>query len=189
MDRQERGRRGEAAAAKYYLDRGCRLLAHGYRTRQGELDLILEDRGVIVVAEVKTRGQRALFSGLRRWIRQSKAPHLLAAKRYFAAKQRPHRTPGAVRCGGSGLCAGRVSGPLYQKRIRGRAVRAAPAGLAEEGKGGNNMQFAAQGMRGACRRSAGDHTGAFQRTAGCSCPHRFRQRTWKRCCQAGGIPP
>lgn len=73
MDRQERGRRGEAAAAKYYLDRGCRLLAHGYRTRQGELDLILEDRGVIVVAEVKTRASAPCFPGRRRWMRQSSA--------------------------------------------------------------------------------------------------------------------
>lgn len=83
MDRQERGRRGEAAAAKYYLDRGCRLLAHGYRTRQGELDLILEDRGVIVVAEVKTRGQRALFSGAEAVDTAKQRRILLAAKRYL----------------------------------------------------------------------------------------------------------
>lgn len=55
MDRAEMGRRGEAVAAKYYLKQGCRLLAHNYRTRMGELDLVLEDAGTIVICEVKTR--------------------------------------------------------------------------------------------------------------------------------------
>ena len=55
MDRQTLGRRGEAAAAKYYLDRGWTLLDHNYRTRQGELDLVLRRDDVLVIAEVKTR--------------------------------------------------------------------------------------------------------------------------------------
>lgn len=41
MDAKAFGQKGEAAAARYYLDRGCRLLAHNYRTRMGELDLVL----------------------------------------------------------------------------------------------------------------------------------------------------
>lgn len=50
------GRRAEAAAARYYQQRGCRLLAHNYRTRLGELDLVLlEEGGVLVIAEVKAR--------------------------------------------------------------------------------------------------------------------------------------
>lgn len=52
---QELGQKGEAVAAKYYKRRGYLLLAHGYRTRMGELDLILYKDGVIVFAEVKTR--------------------------------------------------------------------------------------------------------------------------------------
>lgn len=55
MDRAETGRRGEAAAAKYYLDRGCRLLAHNFRTRMGELDLVLCEGETVVICEVKTR--------------------------------------------------------------------------------------------------------------------------------------
>lgn len=54
-DRAQTGKQGEAAAARYYLDRGCRLLAHNYRTRMGELDLVLEDGGMLVFCEVKTR--------------------------------------------------------------------------------------------------------------------------------------
>ena len=56
MDRAETGRRGEAAAARFYQKRGCLLLAHNYRARVGEIDLILrEPDGTLVFCEVKTR--------------------------------------------------------------------------------------------------------------------------------------
>lgn len=55
MDKATLGKRGEAVAAKYYLDRGYKLLAHNYRCRLGELDLILMQDDTLVVAEVKTR--------------------------------------------------------------------------------------------------------------------------------------
>ena len=52
---------GEAVAAKYYIRQGYLLLNHNYRTRMGELDLILYKADTIVFAEVKTRtsAQRA----------------------------------------------------------------------------------------------------------------------------------
>lgn len=49
------GARGEAVAAKFYQQKGYLLLNHNYRTRMGELDLILYKDGGIVFAEVKTR--------------------------------------------------------------------------------------------------------------------------------------
>ena len=48
------GRKGEALAAKYYMRRGYLLLNHNYRTRMGELDLVLYKDGQLVFAEVKT---------------------------------------------------------------------------------------------------------------------------------------
>lgn len=54
------GRRGEAVAAQYYRQRGYILLGHNYRTRMGELDLILYKEGTVVFAEVKTRAGRML---------------------------------------------------------------------------------------------------------------------------------
>ena len=54
------GQKGEAVAAKYYRQRGYLLLAHGYRTRMGELDLVLYKDGTVVFAEVKTRAGRQL---------------------------------------------------------------------------------------------------------------------------------
>lgn len=55
MNSAELGRKGEAVAAKYYLKRGYQILAHNYRTRRGELDLILQKENQIIVCEVKTR--------------------------------------------------------------------------------------------------------------------------------------
>lgn len=54
------GRKGEAIAAQYYRRRGYLLLGHNYRTRLGELDLILYKEDTIVFAEVKTRTGRML---------------------------------------------------------------------------------------------------------------------------------
>lgn len=54
------GQRGEAVAAQYYRQRGYLLLGHNYRTRMGELDLIVYKDDLIVFAEVKTRAGRML---------------------------------------------------------------------------------------------------------------------------------
>ena len=61
MNRAETGRRGEAAAARWYQKQGAQLLAHNYHTRMGELDLVLrESDGTIVICEVKTRAKDSL---------------------------------------------------------------------------------------------------------------------------------
>lgn len=58
MNRANLGHTGEAVAAKYYIRQGYLLLNHNYRTRMGELDLILYKADTIVFAEVKTPHQR-----------------------------------------------------------------------------------------------------------------------------------
>ena len=56
MNRAETGHRGEAAAARWYQKQGCRLLAHNFHTRMGELDVVVQEPdGTIVICEVKTR--------------------------------------------------------------------------------------------------------------------------------------
>ena len=61
MDRAETGRTGEAVAARYYQKQGCELVTHNYRTRMGEIDLILrEPDGTLVFCEVKTRAPGSL---------------------------------------------------------------------------------------------------------------------------------
>ncbi len=46
---------GEQKAAQFLLDRGYRLLAHSYRSRYGEIDLIVADDRFLVFVEVKLR--------------------------------------------------------------------------------------------------------------------------------------
>ena len=61
MERAETGRRGEAAAARFYEKQGAALITHNYHTRMGEIDLILrEPDGTLVFCEVKTRAKDSL---------------------------------------------------------------------------------------------------------------------------------
>ena len=49
------GARGEDLALRYLAQRGYVLLERNYRTRYGELDLILRDGNTLVFVEVKLR--------------------------------------------------------------------------------------------------------------------------------------
>ena len=66
------GRWGEAQAAEYLKRKGYQLLAMGYRTRYGELDIVAKQKELIVFAEVKLR-RNAAFASAR--------DHVTAAKR------------------------------------------------------------------------------------------------------------
>jgi putative endonuclease len=49
------GTRGERAAVKALKRRGYRVLGKNLRTPAGELDVLAEERGLLVLVEVKTR--------------------------------------------------------------------------------------------------------------------------------------
>jgi putative endonuclease len=49
------GDAGERAAEAWLAERGMVAVARGFRSRRGEIDLIVEDRDVLVFVEVKTR--------------------------------------------------------------------------------------------------------------------------------------
>jgi len=51
------GERGERAAARHLKRQGMRVLLRGYRTKQGEIDLIARERDTLVFVEVKVRRQ------------------------------------------------------------------------------------------------------------------------------------
>ena len=88
------GHTGEAVAAKYYLQRGYLLLNHNYRTRMGELDLILYKEDRIVFAEVKTR-TRSDFARPAEAVDARKRHRLIAAAKYYL--QRSPYADAAVR--------------------------------------------------------------------------------------------
>ncbi len=60
--RRERGRTAnrtgaaaEETAARYYVAKGAEILARNWRCREGELDIVVLDRGVLAFVEVKQR--------------------------------------------------------------------------------------------------------------------------------------
>mgnify|MGYP006064927965 FL=1 len=55
MKQEYIGDYGELCAARYLRERGVRLIASKYRSRFGEIDLILEDGACLAFVEVKTR--------------------------------------------------------------------------------------------------------------------------------------
>ncbi|HEY0766866.1 MAG TPA: YraN family protein [Steroidobacteraceae bacterium] len=57
--RQQSGRRAEELAADFLRAQGFDILQRNYLRRLGELDIIARRAGVLVVAEVRTRGSGA----------------------------------------------------------------------------------------------------------------------------------
>lgn len=54
-DVERQWRLGEAAAERYLIRRGWRILARNWRTRGGEIDIVARRRGVVLAVEVKAR--------------------------------------------------------------------------------------------------------------------------------------
>lgn len=57
------GRTGEAATETLYVRRGFRVVARNWRCRIGELDLVVQRGGLLVICEVKTRRGTRLGAG------------------------------------------------------------------------------------------------------------------------------
>ena len=86
-ERARTGRQGEDAALEVYRRRGYALVARNWRSRVGELDLIVRRGGMLVICEVKTRrgstfggGYEAVNGRKRAKIRATAEAFLLAAR-------------------------------------------------------------------------------------------------------------
>lgn len=75
---QDRGRAGEALAAAYLELVGCRIVARNARLGGVEVDLVVQDGGTTVVAEVRIR-TRADYGGAAATVDRRKQERLVRA--------------------------------------------------------------------------------------------------------------
>ena len=81
------GARAEDLCAERLRRAGLRIVARNWRCRYGEIDLVADDAGVTVFAEVRLR-TRGRFGGAAESITPAKRARLIAAARHFLAGRR-----------------------------------------------------------------------------------------------------
>jgi putative endonuclease len=78
------GRRAEELCAGLLQKAGLRILARNWRCRLGEIDLVAEEAGTLVFAEVRLRRNQR-FGGAAESISAAKRARLVAAARLYLA--------------------------------------------------------------------------------------------------------
>ena len=79
------GTRAEDRCAEALRGAGLRILERNWRCRHGEIDLVAEERGVLVFVEVRMRRAFA-FGGAGESVTAAKRARLLAAARLYLAR-------------------------------------------------------------------------------------------------------
>jgi putative endonuclease len=79
---QASGGEAEQIAERFLVGHGLRIVARNYRTRQGEIDLVVQDGDVLVFVEVRMRSG-ARFGGALGSIHARKRARIVAAARHF----------------------------------------------------------------------------------------------------------
>lgn len=87
MRREYVGDYGEMCAARYLRGQGVRLIASQYRTRFGEIDLILQDGEFLAFAEVKTRSSGMMAAPMESVDPEKQRRLALTASAYLSAKR------------------------------------------------------------------------------------------------------
>lgn len=85
--RAETGAEAERAALAYLVERGLSLVTRNYRSRFGEIDLILRDGEVLVFVEVRLRASTR-FGGAAASITTAKRRKIIATAQHYLAQYR-----------------------------------------------------------------------------------------------------
>ncbi len=104
--RRDFGDTGEFLAREYLGRQGYRIIAENFRTRLGEIDIIAENKGVLVFVEVKTRSSR-LFGTPADAITMNKKRKISKLALEYISRNKLHDRPArfdvvAVQINGSG---------------------------------------------------------------------------------------
>jgi putative endonuclease len=90
--RQRAGAAAELAAERHLVAAGCRVLARNARYREGELDLVVRERDLVVFVEVRLRaGER--FGGAVASVDAFKQKRLVRAAQRWLAEHHGERWP------------------------------------------------------------------------------------------------
>jgi putative endonuclease len=82
------GQRAEQLCADLLRRAGLRILARNWRCRMGEIDLVAEEAGTLVFAEVRLR-RDARYGGAAESLTAAKRARLIAAARLYLAGRAP----------------------------------------------------------------------------------------------------
>lgn len=77
-EHNETGKRGEELAAEFLKKKGCKIRETNWRLFRYEVDLIAEENGILVIAEVKTRTSTTVAAP-ETAVTREKQRHLIAA--------------------------------------------------------------------------------------------------------------
>lgn len=86
--RHARGRAAEQAACEYLQKRGLRLLARNVRSRNGEIDLVMQEAGSLVFVEVRYR-RSDRFGSAAETVDARKQQHLINAAQLYIQRHDP----------------------------------------------------------------------------------------------------
>lgn len=87
MSTKQDGDWGEALVAQYLIERGCRIVEREWRCRFGEIDLIAEKDGVLLLVEVKLR-TNLQYGAPREYVTERKQEKLrVAALLYLSERE------------------------------------------------------------------------------------------------------
>ena len=93
MDSSTRGKDAEIRAWQYLQARGLQLLQRNYRSRRGEIDLVMQDTDSLVFVEVRYRRQSQFGTALESVDRRKQLRLIACARHYMQAHPQVARKP------------------------------------------------------------------------------------------------
>ena len=88
MRQPDKGAQAERLACRFLQDKGLVLLERNYRSRYGEIDLVMRDATLIVFVEVRYRNSLA-FGGAAASVDWKKRKRLVATALYYLQRRAP----------------------------------------------------------------------------------------------------
>ena len=86
MDSRQRGKWGEGIALEFLNKKNYKTAATGFRSRFGEIDLIVKNEEFLVFVEVKTR-KSCSFAHAREYVSKDKQKKIIKTANYWLAKR------------------------------------------------------------------------------------------------------